>query len=154
MIRPELPVASNAVRSATEKLPMHSSSCFLPPFLVGIRQIDDEHREILNLCERAVRCPPIASPGAQSEFHFVLNELAELLGEHFRHEESMLQRNRCPSLEQHQAEHFFYLERLSDLLYSAAEGVADSRSLQSFASDYLTRHLLGTDRSASSCLKS
>jgi len=133
---------------------MHNSSRSIPPFSVGSRQLDDEHRDILNLCNRAAHCPPIASPGARGEFHFVLNELAQLLGRHFRHEESVMEMNRCPSLEQHQSEHFLYLERLSNLLYSAAEGLADSRALQSFASDYLTKHLLGTDRSASNCLKS
>lgn len=108
---------------------------------VGNAQLDDRHRYVITLCNRAAQCASTVTREGRSEFHLILNDLAALLEQHFAFEESMLEKNRCPNLTAHKLAHISYLEKMADLLYAAAAGELNSTALQTFSLSYLNEHL-------------
>lgn len=112
---------------------------------VGNTPLDDKHRQVIALCNRAVQCASTVTREGQSEFHLILNDLAALLEQHFVLEESVLEKNRCPNLMAHKLAHVSYLEKMADLLCDAAIGELNNAGLQTFSQDYLTEHLFEMD---------
>lgn len=112
---------------------------------VGNEQIDTHHQKLIVLCNEAAIAASTATREGRDQFHSILNDLAVLIDLHFRHEESLLERNRCPNLDSHKAAHLSYQERLADLLYEGAKGLLNGAALHHVAKDYLIKHMLEMD---------
>ncbi|MBS1131528.1 MAG: Hemerythrin [Proteobacteria bacterium] len=109
------------------------------------RWIDEQHRQLIDLCNKAEVCAALSSHEAHREFHHLLNDLATLVGNHFRDEETLLAIHESPNLDAHKAAHVSFLERLTQLLYDGARGLIDSRTLHRLIADYLIEHMLEMD---------
>lgn len=109
------------------------------------RWIDEQHRQLIELCNKAEACAARSSHEAHAEFHHLLNDLATLVSNHFRDEERLLEQHNSPNLEAHKAAHESFLERLALLLYDGARGMIDSRTLHRLIADYLIQHMLEMD---------
>lgn len=109
------------------------------------RWIDEQHRQLIELCNKAEACAALSSHEARREFHQLLNDLATLVGNHFSDEERLLERHNSPNLDAHKAAHVNFMERLAQLLYDGARGQIDSRTLHRLIVDYLIEHMLKMD---------
>jgi hemerythrin-like metal-binding protein len=68
------------------------------PVQLGVPAIDREHRAIAALLERA-------AASTDAELPPLLDRIAEVVAEHFEHEERLMERERVPVLERHRAQH-------------------------------------------------
>lgn len=115
-----------------------------PAFRVGHPTIDRQHRDLLDLCRRAVDACE-SDPECTAWFHLTLHDLAEGVRSHFQTEEDLLSRHNFPGLEKHREEHFAYEHALTDIAYSATCGKIDKEGLKALLLDWWTTHILETD---------
>lgn len=117
-----------------------------PNLSVGNDEIDEQHRKLLALGERAVALlDPESGSYAPAEFHSVLEQIVEQAEKHFATEEDVLTRRGCPNLVAHKAEHDGYIEMLADLVHQEMQDTQDKIGVLALLTEYLHRHLLETD---------
>lgn len=91
-------------------------------YSVGNSLHDEQHRNILRLCQAAANCLEGDRRDATARFMDILNDLALYATDHFRAEESILRDARYPLLERHTEEHLAYLTAIAKLLRDAKAG--------------------------------
>lgn len=112
-------------------------------YSLGILEIDNQHRLLLrsfSVIEESIRLDQ-----GWSNTHYAIIELIQLVRMHFSFEEALMRMFAYPGIEEHQKEHqgfFDHLERIErhSLKKSAEKGMVQ------FLRDWLTTHILGTDR--------
>lgn len=113
---------------------------------VGNETLDDQHRNIVALCNALADC--LADAGAAGdkqdrEFRRIFDELMALSREHFATEEALLAASGYPMLDEHRNER-------DEFDYLAAEIITtenfDKDELQSFLALWWTGHILGSAR--------
>lgn len=114
-------------------------------FAVKIDQFDDHHRHLINLLnktyENAVR------QLEKEKLGLVLVELIDYAKYHFRAEEVWLKEHDYPKLTQHCAEHHYFINRVQEMCEDYNKGnTALAQELLSFMKNWLSNHILGTDR--------
>lgn len=112
---------------------------------IGEGDIDSQHRQLIELGSRVSECANLTLREAQSEYHAILNDLATLLGKHFKYEEELLERNQSPNLGLHRGEHLRLREQLAELLCSSMMAGVDRRALSCMLKDYIVEHMAKWD---------
>lgn len=123
----------------SNKLPWDSS------FSVGNPTLDRQHRRLLELCNRLGDCLEDSGPGADSEFHDILNELAVYGREHFASEEAILARCGYAELAAQELEHAEYVQQVTEIITDAAFGQLDKVEAQRFLLKWWSGHILVSD---------
>ena len=113
-------------------------------FSIGIANIDDHHRRLVELLnssyDRVVCGAPPASISA------VLTELVDYASYHFVTEEFWMSRNSYPQLAEHTAEHDRFTSRLQEIRADFTQGKhALSLDVLVFLRDWLADHILTSD---------
>lgn len=116
-----------------------------PHLSVGDVVLDQQHQELLALCERVADCVDDTNPGRTEHIDDILYELSCYAGAHFRTEEEVLTKLNYPRLEEHRMEHFEYLKRLQEVVDAASRGVIDKASLRKLLTEWFTQHVLESD---------
>lgn len=116
--------------------------------------IDDQHRQLIELCNRVANFTSASAPSAVNKYHGLLDELVTLVDRHFVAEEEILSEKCCPSFASHKAEHDIYRQHLSDMVASGRAGDLLPANLYKLANDYLIRHMEVTDLACKAYLKS
>jgi len=80
---------------------------------VGIREIDDEHKAILNMLSEIEAA--IARKDDWHSVHLVLAHLEDLARIHFRIEEALMGIHDYPHLQEHQHEHYEHAAALANV---------------------------------------
>ena len=117
-----------------------------PNYSVGNSILDEQHKQLLSLCNKAVDCMQSNSPESRANFHLILNDLANYAENHFRMEEDILARCNYPLLESHKAEHIAYQVRLTDFLLEATTGKIDKAGLSQYLAQWWRDHILCSDK--------
>jgi hemerythrin-like metal-binding protein len=118
---------------------------------VGVPEIDDDHRKLVDLFNMLNRSVAEGEPKAYVEA--VMEELISCTVWHFRHEERLMLKYGYQGLSEHRSEH-------EDLIVSAKalqqqlleEGSEVSSEDIEFLEHWLTGHILGTDMDLGSYL--
>lgn len=111
---------------------------------VGHPLIDRQHQGLLRLGARAIEI--LERPGnGRSEFHAVLNDLADALTEHFAAEEKVLAASRCPTLDAHRADHDVLRARLTEVLVLGTGSYEDKIGLLRTIEEWTVRHFVECD---------
>ncbi len=111
---------------------------------VGVKSVDEDHRKLVTLVnELFSACFVGVGDEAVSA---ILTEVIDYTQYHFTHEEDFLREHASPALEAHAEEH----RRLTEqVLAIAQQGVsALSEDVLLFLRDWLTQHILGTDKAS------
>lgn len=116
-----------------------------PRYSVGNTLLDGQHKQLLQLCARAIRCMEETGSEGVAHFQDVLNELADYVREHFILEEAMLRECAFPQYESHRQEHIAYQLKLTDLLLTAGLGEYDRAGLTRYLSEWWNQHILHSD---------
>lgn len=112
---------------------------------VGEGRIDQQHQQLIALCNRLSTLPECTSEDARRGYHEILNDLAVLLHDHFNCEEVLLERNRRPNFVAHRQEHLQFQEKLGMLLCNSCGGSLDFQGLQKIFENYINQHLVEWD---------
>ena len=114
-------------------------------FSVGNVALDEQHKRLLEICNRLAECIEITGRDSDGLFHEVLNELAVYGKKHFITEEHLLSQLGYPSLADQLAEHAAYDEKLAAVLIAAIHGKFEKIELQHYLSHWWVDHILGSD---------
>lgn len=112
---------------------------------VGIRQVDEQHRELFALLNRLHAAT--VEGQEQSMLVGILNELVDYTVYHFDVEEGLMTKHEYPDYDAHKAEHDKLTTQAVDLQRQFQDGSATiSFELLDFLHDWLMDHTMDTDR--------
>ncbi len=123
---------------------------FTDDCLTGIAQIDEEHKYLFELLNKAYI---LATTDYHSDYYQQLKEIiAELdhyAEEHFAHEEAYMVQIRDPELILQRSQHAFFREKVLALDFANIDDAKDQQrvlaDLVSFLAKWLYRHILSSD---------
>lgn len=123
---------------------------FTDDCVTGIEQIDEEHRRLFELLNRAYT---LAIMDYHSDYYQqikdILTELDRYAEEHFAHEEAYMTQIRDPELILQRSQHAFFREKLLDFDFANIDNVEDQQrvltELVAFLAKWLYRHILSSD---------
>lgn len=114
-------------------------------FSTGIEKFDDDHKYLFNKVNELHS--GLKSGFKISDMTFILDDLANYTKTHFAREESLMVEYGYPEYETHKAIHEKLLQKVADFQDRLAKGdTVFSLELLSFLKDWLTEHILKTDR--------
>jgi hemerythrin len=123
---------------------------FTDDCLTGNKMIDDEHRNLFNLLNRA---SVLLADEFQEDFYQEIKDLMAQLEAyadmHFKHEEEEMVRLRDPELMHQRSQHNYFREKVHEYEYSNIDSPEEQRSILkdmvNFLAKWLYHHILGSD---------
>jgi hemerythrin len=91
-----------------------------PEYIVGIKEIDDQHEEIDSLTETL--CEAIKNKESGAQLHPLLVRFYALLESHFKVEETIMRTLSYPAADKHISAHQHILDKIDALKQAAAQG--------------------------------
>ena len=120
-------------------------------YSVGIEQLDQDHRNLLNLINR-FQTTVHYKTGEEFE-QGALAELIDYTKTHFAREEDLLKQHDFPGYEAHRAQHREMIEKVDAIVADYKErGHKAFPELANYLTDWLLNHINGTDKEYSSYL--
>ena len=116
--------------------------------LIGVDQVDDEHRELFRLVGEV---QDLLNDTWTHDKYFEICDLLERLkvyaAEHFRHEEEYMEQIGHPELGLQREQHAQFCEKVNEMNLRSAEGDQQDliSDLLSFLVKWLYRHIMGSD---------
>lgn len=122
-----------------------------PDYSVSISRFDAEHKKLLSLADNLHHA--MRDGRGRLVLEAMLKELVSYTRTHFAGEEELLARNGYPDLEQHRREHQALLKRVDDFVKDFEAGhLQISIELMDFLQNWITNHILNTDKNYSDYL--
>jgi len=113
-------------------------------FLLGIPQLDEHHRQLVQLLNQAFDGFTAKAP--TEEVGKLLEALADYATYHFAAEENWMKANGYPRLAEHVAEHEKFSARVTEMLRDvSADKPTLPLELLTFLKNWLVEHILTTD---------
>lgn len=112
---------------------------------VGNQTIDSQHRNLVDLVNRAERCAIECNTDADSRFYPLLNEVSEYAKIHFSDEEKLLAEIGYSGLAAQMDQHAAFNESLTDFILDAMVAKEDKMKFARFMADWLSHHVLVED---------
>ncbi len=114
-------------------------------YSVGVPEIDAQHRRLLDIINQLHHAMKMG--GKPTAIVEVINELIGYTRYHFAYEERILEDSGYADLEEHRRKHRAMVAQVETFRDSAAEGKATlSLKLMGFLRDWLSKHILETDK--------
>jgi hemerythrin len=107
---------------------------------VGDAVLDEQHKQLLSLCEHAASLLEHKGDNRKEHFHIVLNDIFAASTLHFKAEEDLLRKNGYPKLEEHKKAHQLYMEQLTEILIDATHGDTNGEKLYKVLHTWLDEH--------------
>ncbi len=121
-------------------------------FALGIQQIDQQHRQLVNLTNRIYEA--MKSGKGNQAVAPILNELTRYTQTHFTTEETLFRRHNYPGARAHKQEHDLFVQQVKRLKQEFQRGGSGfSIKLANFLKAWLIDHIMKTDREYVSFLK-
>lgn len=123
---------------------------FTDDCLIGIKQLDDEHRKLFDLLNKAegILTDNYSSDRYQ-DVKDIIEELANYAEQHFAHEEAHMKEIRDPELIRQRTQHDYFREKIRDYEFVNIENSDEQcrvlTELVNFLVKWLYRHILGSD---------
>lgn len=112
---------------------------------VGVASIDQQHRILLDILNRLADA--IQDGASAWDESAALTRLVEYTESHFAFEEDLMRRVGYAGLEAHEREHRLLFLQVADLMARSNAGEkVQTHALLVFLRDWLTTHIMGTDR--------
>jgi len=117
-----------------------------PMFSVGVKEIDDQHKVLIDLANR-LNDQMGAGNGGKAVLDKVFNELVAYTVSHFAMEERLMAKHNYTASAKHMDEHKKLVATVADLKkkHEQGENVLTSQ-VMTFLRDWLTKHILNTDK--------
>ncbi|MCH5261962.1 MAG: bacteriohemerythrin [Lachnospiraceae bacterium] len=121
---------------------------FTDECLIGVDQIDDEHRELFRLVGEVQDL--LNDKWTQDKYFEIcdlIERLKEYAAEHFRHEEEYMEKIGHPELEMQRQQHADFCEKVDEVDPRSAEGEQQEliSDLLNFLVKWLYKHIIGSD---------
>jgi len=114
-------------------------------YSVGIRELDAQHKQLITLLNELYEA--MQNGAAESKLAKIINELVNYTRTHFATEEKYMEKYNYIGLSSQKSEHSRFIEKINAFKQDYDAGkVALSLSLASFLKDWLSSHILGSDK--------
>jgi hemerythrin-like metal-binding protein len=124
---------------------MNSTALWNEQLSVGVKEIDEEHREILFLIRRLKLA--MAQDNPSTEIDLILNSLADHALTHFSTEESHFLESGYPKADFHAQEHRRFERKINQFKKALTAGhVQIADEMFNHLSSWLTQHIEGADQ--------
>jgi hemerythrin-like metal-binding protein len=112
---------------------------------VGVKAIDHQHQTLVGILNQLA---DVVQGGDDAwDESVTLSKLVEYTEQHFAFEEALMRRVDYAGLEAHVEEHRRLFEQVADLMARSTTGERlQAQALLIFLRDWLTAHIMGTDR--------
>lgn len=123
---------------------------FTDDCLIGIEQIDEEHRNLFALLNKAgtLLANDFGSDRYQ-ELKEIIEELDFYAEQHFEHEEDYMVQIRDPEIIRQRAQHAYFREKIRDYEFVNLDDIDEQQriltELVNFLAKWLYRHIIGSD---------
>ena len=114
-------------------------------FSVGNDLLDQQHRRLLGLCNDMAECLKAGEGEWQFRFHDILHQLNQYARDHFKAEESLLQKCQFAGMDAQLAEHHTYVEKMTDWAFAASMDSIDMLEVQHYLAVWWRDHILLSD---------
>ena len=113
---------------------------------VGVSQFDDEHKRLVKMVNDLFDAMH-ASHG-KDVLGPILDGLVSYTVTHFKHEEELMARHGFPESAAHRAEHVALTKQVAEIQakYRAGATTVLTLEVMTFLKNWLTKHILGTDK--------
>jgi hemerythrin len=120
---------------------------------VGVTVFDNEHKQLISLVNKLNQA--LLSGGAKKTMEEILQNLVNYTKIHFKHEEDYMVLHDYPEYEKHKKEHNALTDQVMDFYTRYQEGkTVFSLELMNFLKDWLTNHILISDKKYKSFFQS
>lgn len=120
-------------------------------FSVGILEIDNQHKQLIEITNRLNEA--MISDLDRQALSGILDDLLAYTRTHFAYEERLMDLHRYGDREQHLAEHRKLVQIVVDFQSKFAQGEVDlTGELMALLRDWLSRHILNSDRALGKAL--
>ena len=120
-------------------------------FETGVKVIDDDHKELVRMINN-LHSGLVSGLGI-SQMTFILNDLIQYTGVHFKREETLMEKHLYPEFDKHKAEHTDLVGSVIDFQEQLKAGRKFfSIELMQFLKNWLVDHILKTDMKLGSFL--
>jgi hemerythrin len=120
---------------------------------VNIKEIDKQHKKLIGLIADLHQAM-LAGKGKEAMVQ-VLDGLISYTNTHFAWEENLLKTNGYPEFDGHHAIHIKMVDKVKDIQREHKAGKLNiSLDTMKFLNDWITKHIMGTDKRYSSHLNS
>jgi len=114
-------------------------------FCVGVKEIDDQHKKLVDMANRLNDAMQIGQ--GRESLSKVLNELVDYTVYHFGTEEKLMGLHQYPFQAAHKEEHKKLIQDVGAFKAKFDKGdAAITSEIMNFLRDWLTKHILGTDK--------
>lgn len=114
-------------------------------YSVGVKKIDEEHAKLVQIINELHEA--MSKGKGKDALNVIFDNLIEYTQTHFRDEEKLMQDSAYPDLEAHKLLHADLVRQVLELKAKAQSGAAlVSVSVLNFLREWLTSHILNTDR--------
>ncbi|MBX3020130.1 MAG: hemerythrin family protein [Bdellovibrionales bacterium] len=116
---------------------------------LGIKRIDDQHKQLLNLINALSQIGQSDKPVDPEFVKKVVNTLVDYTKNHFADEEKLLKRLHYPDYPNHSLAHRRFIsqvEEFRDAFQNSPDSKVLTNKIATFLSDWLTRHILVEDK--------
>lgn len=113
-------------------------------YSVGIDEVDEQHRGLINLVNRAHAA--VIEHASSADVETLVHALEAYTVQHFRDEEGYMEAARYPKLPQHRQAHAAFIERVAAEKAKLLAGYPLQLDLVRFLRDWLVNHILRMDK--------
>lgn len=114
-----------------------------PELAVGVKQMDDDHRLLIELMHEIHDASERHDDPAAAK---VLRELVAYSDWHFAREEALMRKHRYEFIDEHVEEHRKFAEDVLDYTRQLEAGTVRPEDIAVFMQNWLLCHVAGTDR--------
>jgi methyl-accepting chemotaxis protein len=116
-----------------------------PQFMLGIPEIDEQHKILVSLINKQHKFMKLQKGGAKSAE--IINELSDYCAYHFDYEEQLFEKYGYSESAEHKRSHGRLVDKITAFQVQRDEGIASlPMDLMTFSTDWLTTHILETDK--------
>ena len=116
-----------------------------PRYSLGLDEIDEQHKWLFEIINKIWQA--IVDRADYLQIIVLITELEVYAQEHFSAEEALMAETGYPGMAQHKEAHLRFIERVAAEKAAAEKSRQLSLDLVHFLKDWLTHHILTTDRS-------
>lgn len=122
-------------------------------YSVGVRELDSQHKQLMNILNELYEAMQSATDKAK--LSKIIGELANYTKIHFATEEKYLEKYNYAGLTGQKNEHAKFIQKVQAFKDDFESGkLALSLNIASFVKDWLSNHILGSDKQYESFLNS
>ena len=120
-------------------------------YQTNIDCIDSQHKNLVDLINDFGTSIQNNNKISQEELNYIFNEISKYADEHFRDEETIMEKANVDArhIDEHKKAHLMFIEESKKLFENIKSGFIDCEDLFYFLSNWLSIHILGTDKALS-----